>query len=135
MTIGQIAALIAAIAFVILVIYLVIMLFQLAKVFKNLRATVLETTKAVKTLTIDLDKIANQGNNLTGKINDLMDDVNQKSGKLNPFFQSLENFGNSLTRFSNKSNDSQYKKGWKILSPWMAQKVAKGAWKVLRKKK
>lgn len=133
MTLGQVAGLIAALAFVVLVIFLGMMLVQLAKVLKNLQATVEETTKTVKTLTIDVDKIANQGNDLTAKVNVLMDDVNSKIASLNPLFGTLENVGTSLEKMTDKSESSS-KLHLGKLTPKTAGKLAKVAWKIYRKK-
>ena len=111
------------------------MLVQLATVLKKLQATVDETTRIIKTLTIDLDKIAHQGNDLTQKFNDLMVDINAKMTKLNPFFQSIENVGGNLEKATNKVKDqpSTNHRSFKF-SPTLAGKLAKTAWKIYRKK-
>ena len=93
MTGGQIAGLIAAIAFVVLVVYLARTLIQTAKLLQELQETMKETTKMVEVLSKNTDQILDQSTKLVDKTNTLMDDVNSKSSKLNPLFDTVENIG------------------------------------------
>ena len=79
MNLGQIAALIAALAFVALVIYLVVLLVQATRVMKEL-------VKTMQVVTDDADK-------LLEKTNVLVDDVTFKMETLNPLFMTMENLG------------------------------------------
>lgn len=93
MTLGQIAGLIAALAFVALVVYLAKTLISTAKLLNELQDTIKETTKMVEVLSKNTDDIMQQTNQLVDKTNTLMDDVNSKSSKLNPLFDTVENLG------------------------------------------
>src|SRR5699024_12074886 len=73
----QLKDLIDAYAFLLLVIYL-------CRVLARLTSTVSELTKSIKTLTEDADDISEKIEDLLVKTNSLMDDVNQKSSKLDP---------------------------------------------------
>ncbi|MFC6322958.1 DUF948 domain-containing protein [Companilactobacillus baiquanensis] len=93
MTGGQIAGLIAAVAFVALVVYLAMTLIQTAKLLKELQSTMQETTKMVEVLSKNTDELMQQSSQLVDKTNTLMDDVNGKAEKLNPLFDTVENLG------------------------------------------
>ncbi|GKQ42091.1 hypothetical protein RD055328_00140 [Companilactobacillus sp. RD055328] len=79
MNLGQIAALIAALAFAALVIYLIVLLIQATKVMKEL-------VKTVEVVTQEADQ-------LLEKTNVLVDDVSFKMETLNPLFMTVENLG------------------------------------------
>ncbi|NVY97129.1 DUF948 domain-containing protein [Lactobacillus sp. DCY120] len=134
MTLGQIAGLIAALAFVALVVFLVRLLFQLEKIVLKLQTTVEETNHTIATLTADLDQIAHQGDNTISKTNELMDDINGKVGKLDPFFQALENLGNSLAQATDKNNHRSKNQKMMQSAATMASKLALWAFKSYRKK-
>ena len=71
LTFGQLAGLIAALAFLVLVIFLCISLNKLAH-------TITEMNKSINTLTDDADGIAKEVEDLVNKTNTLMNDVNKK---------------------------------------------------------
>ena len=98
LTFGQLAGLIAALAFLVLVIYL-------CRVLARLTSTVSELTKSIKTLTEDADDISEKIEDLLVKTNSLMDDVNQKSSKLDPLFQATTELGKKETDLNQASRN------------------------------
>ena len=77
MTFGQLAGLIAAIAFLILVIFACILLNQLSKTMK-------ETNKSITTLTRDVHYLSQEMEDVLSNTNTLLDDINHKSEQLDP---------------------------------------------------
>lgn len=108
MTGGQIAGLIAAVAFVVLVVYLARTLVQTAKLLQELQETMKETTKMVEILSKNTDQIMDQSTKLVDKTNTLMDDVNSKSAKLNPLFDTVENLGKKSAAATSKEHNSGF---------------------------
>ena len=88
-TFGQIAGLIAAIAFAVLVVFM-------CRVLAHLVQTVKEMNKTVDLLTQDVDKLANNVDRIMDKTNTLMEDVNSKSKKLDPLFQTAAELSEAL---------------------------------------
>ncbi|CAJ1186188.1 methyl-accepting chemotaxis-like protein [Companilactobacillus paralimentarius DSM 13238 = JCM 10415] len=108
MTGGQIAGLIAAVAFVVLVVYLARTLVQTAKLLQELQETMKETTKMVEILSKNTDEIMDQSTKLVDKTNTLMDDVNSKSSKLNPLFDTVENLGKKSAAATSEHHNSGF---------------------------
>ncbi|AUI70736.1 hypothetical protein COSHB9_20790 [Companilactobacillus alimentarius] len=134
MTGGQIAGLIAAVAFVVLVVYLARTLIQTAKLLQELQETMKETTKMVEVLSKNTDQIMNQSTKLVDKTNTLMDDVNSKSSKLNPLFDTVENLGKK----SAAATSQEHKSGFNfqnLLTLGNVATIAKTASKVWPRKK
>ncbi|KRM59195.1 hypothetical protein C5L31_000889 [Secundilactobacillus malefermentans] len=90
MTGGQVAGLIAAVAFLILVIFIGIFLMRMTK-------TLGEVNKSVKTLTGDVDVLSHQAENLMANANELLEDVGEKSVKVDPVFQAAGDLGQSVS--------------------------------------
>lgn len=90
MTFGQLAGLIAAIAFLILVIFACILLKQLSKTMK-------ETNKSITTLTRDVHYLSQEMEDVLSSTNTLLDDINQKSEKLDPAVKAVADVSRSVS--------------------------------------
>ena len=118
MTGGEIAAIIAAVAFAILAFALVYVLIKVAGVVEELNKTVDEANHTLKTITKDTDHLLIEVEGLLNKSNVTLDDVNGKMGMLNPLFKAVGDLGvtvsdlnqssrkltSSITSFTNRPN-------------------------------
>lgn len=82
MTFGELAGLIAAIAFLILVVFLCILVNQLSKTMK-------ETNRSISLLTHDMDNLSKEVEEVLGNTNSLLADINKKSSKLDPAVEAV----------------------------------------------
>lgn len=98
MTVGQIAGLIAAIAFLILVFFIGLFLVRLS-------ATLKETKNSVTVLTNDADALSKEVEVILGNANVLLEDVTQKVATIDPAFQAVADLGSSVS----KLNDATHK--------------------------
>lgn len=98
LTFGQLAGLIAAGAFAVLVIVICIVL-------KHVVKTLEETTKSITTLTEDVNGIAGEVEELVSKTNVLMDDINSKSEKLDPLFDTMAELSESVSDLNTASRN------------------------------
>lgn len=89
-TFGQIAGLIAALAFLILVVFI-------CTVLKHLVTTVKEMNNSIQILTKDANSIAGNVDELLVKTNVLMEDVNHKMGELDPLFKTAAELSESVS--------------------------------------
>lgn len=109
MTGGEIAAIIAAVAFAVLVISLAYVLVKIAKVIDELQTTVDETNNTLKVITKDADHLLIEVEGLLNKSNVTLDDVNGKIGMLDPLFAAIGDLGltvSDLNRSSRKLTSS-----------------------------
>ena len=90
MTAGQIAGLIAAIAFVVLVCFIGMFLSRLGK-------TLEETTKSIEGLSKDVDALTHELENVLGNTNELLEDLNKKSTELDPAVKAIADLGQSAS--------------------------------------
>lgn len=90
MTFGQLAGLIAAIAFLILVIFACILLNQLSKTMK-------ETNKSITTLTRDVHYLSQEMEDVLSNTNTLLDDINHKSEQLDPAVKAVADVSQSVS--------------------------------------
>lgn len=90
MSIGELAGLIAAIAFVVLVIFACLSLSRLSNTLK-------ETNKTITTLTDDVDRLSHQTSELLDQTSTLLDDINSKSREIDPAFQAVAKVGQSVS--------------------------------------
>lgn len=90
MTFGQLAGLIAAIAFLILVIFACIVLNQLSKTMK-------ETNKSITTLTQDVHNLSHEMEDVLSNTNSLLDDINKKTVELDPAVKAVADVGQSVS--------------------------------------
>ena len=94
---GEIAALIAAIAFAVLVLGLCYVLFKIGNVVKELNTTVEEANKTLSTITKDADHLLIEVEGLLNKTNVTLDDVNGKLGLTDPLFKAVGDLGESVS--------------------------------------
>lgn len=93
MTIGEIAGLIAALAFAVLVIFICLNLSKLSKVMTDVRETVRRLNSTIDIVTKDVDNLSIEVEGLLNKANTLVDDVNGKLGKTDPLFTAIGDIG------------------------------------------
>lgn len=90
MTLGQVAGLIAAIAFLILVLFIGYFLVRLSTTLK-------ETNRSINVLTNDADALSKEVEVILSNANELLEDVNQKSATIDPAFQAVADLGTSVS--------------------------------------
>ncbi|GAA3609418.1 DUF948 domain-containing protein [Secundilactobacillus similis] len=90
MTGGQIAGLIAAIAFLVLVVFIGVFLTKMVR-------TLGEVNQSIKTMTDDMDVIAKQTEDILANANTLLDDVNHKVATIDPVFKAAADLGTSVS--------------------------------------
>lgn len=135
---GEIAALIAAIAFAVLVIALIYVLVKVGKVVGELNTTVEEANKSLSTITKDADHLMVEVEGLLNKSNTTLDDVNGKLGLTDPLFQAVGDLGatvsdlNQATRNLTSSLTSVSKRG---AQGGMVKKVGDTAMRMNQKRK
>jgi uncharacterized protein YoxC len=105
MTGGEIAALIAAIAFAVLVLGLVYVLFKVAKMVSELNTTVEEANKSLSTITKDADLLLIEVEGLLNKSNVTLDDVNGKLGLTDPLFKAVGDLGESVSSLNHSTRN------------------------------
>lgn len=105
MTGGEIAALIAAIAFAVLVLGLCYVLFKVANVVKELNTTVEEANKSLSTITKDADQLLIEVEGLLNKSNTTLDDVNGKLGLTDPLFKAVGDLGESVSSLNSSTRN------------------------------
>lgn len=97
MSIGEIAAMIAALAFVVLVVYLVLNLNKLMKVIDDLGETVRRVNTTIDVVTRDVDNLSLEIEGLLNKANTLVEDINGKVSKTDPLFTAIGDLGESVS--------------------------------------
>lgn len=102
-TAGEIAGLIAAIAFAILALVACFVLFKVAGVVGNLNTTVDEVNKSLGTITKDTDHLLIEVEGLLNKSNSTLDDVNGKLGLTNPLFKAVGDLGVSVSSLNDST--------------------------------
>lgn len=105
MTGGEIAAIIAAIAFAALAGALIYVLIKVANVVSELHTTVDQANETLTTLTKNADHLLIEVEGLLNKSNVTLDDVNGKIGMLDPVFRAVGDLGitvQDLNRSSRK---------------------------------
>lgn len=130
MTIGELAGLIAAIAFVILVIFACISLSHVSKVLK-------ETNDSVKVLSDDVDTLSKETEKLLSNTNSLLADLNKKSVKLDPAVQAVADVGQSVSNVNEAVNNfverhEERQNKLSGFSKMATQAVVMGAWRKFR---
>lgn len=98
MTAGQVAGLIAAIAFLILVLFIGAFLMKMVR-------TLSEVNKSVKTMTEDLDVISKHAEDILANANSLLDDVNHKVATIDPVFKAAADLGTSVSELNSATHD------------------------------
>lgn len=81
MTIGELAGIIAALAFVVLVVFICLNLSKLSQILKDVNETVAKLNTTIDVVTKDVDNLSIEVEGLLNKANTLVDDVNGKLSK------------------------------------------------------
>ncbi|WP_180337687.1 DUF948 domain-containing protein [Fructilactobacillus sanfranciscensis] len=92
MTVGQIAGLIAAIAFAVLVIFIGIFLLNLVKALND-------ASRNLDSITIDI-------NDLSDNVSDLIENVNDRIDQIDPVFQAAAEIGTTVTEATKKAKST-----------------------------
>lgn len=138
MTGGEIAGLIAAIAFAVLVVFLVIVLLKVSKVIGELSNTVKEANSSLRVITKDADNLLIEVEGLLNKSNTTLDDVNGKLGKTDPLFQAVGDLGVSVSSLNSSTRnltDRVTGVTKRTTQAGVASKVGKSAVNMNRKRK
>lgn len=97
MTWGQIAALIAAVAFAVLVIFIILALRKVSKILDEVSKIAGEANNSIAVITKDVDNLSIEVEGLLNKTNTLMDDLNGKIAKTDPLFTAIGDIGVSVS--------------------------------------
>ncbi|MHC9532389.1 DUF948 domain-containing protein [Dellaglioa sp. BT-FLS60] len=98
MTGGQIAGLIAAIAFAVLVLFIIFVLMRMMR-------TLGEVNKSISAITDDVDGLSGEVESILVKSNVLLDDVNGKVATIDPLFQAVADLSESVSDLNDASRD------------------------------
>lgn len=118
MTIGEIAGLIAALAFVVLVAFICINLSKLSQIMKEINQTVSKVNVTIDVLTKDVDNLSIEVEGLLNKANTLVDDLNGKLNKTDPLFTAIGDLGETVSDL----NDSTKQMTSNLLSGTLGKK-------------
>lgn len=102
---GEIAAIIAAVAFAVLVVFLVMNLIKLSKIASEIGETVKEANSSIQVITKDVDNLSIEVEGLLNKANSLVDDVNGKLGMTDPLFQAIGDLGTTVSDLNQSSRN------------------------------
>lgn len=105
MTFGQLAALIAAIAFAVLVVFLVLSLMKVSGVLNELKETVSRLNNTIDIVTKDVDNLSIEVEGLLNKANTLVDDINGKVSKTDPLFTAIGDLGETVSDLNNSTKN------------------------------
>lgn len=111
MSLGGIAAIIAALAFVVLVIFLVRVLSQVSKTVEKVETTVTEANTTIDVLTKDVDLLMQQVEGLLVKGNHLLNDINGKVETIDPLFTAVADLSESVSALNTTSRNLAGKVG------------------------
>lgn len=105
MTFGQLAALIAAIAFAVLVVFLVMSLMKVSGILKELKETVSRLNNTIDIVTKDVDNLSIEVEGLLNKANTLVDDINGKVSKTDPLFTAIGDLGETVSDLNDSTRN------------------------------
>jgi len=111
MTGGEIAGLIAAIAFAVLVVFIVKVLLQLSKTLEKVDQTVAEANTTIEVVTKDVDVLSRQVEGLLVKSNELLLDINGKVATIDPLFTAVADLSESVSELNVSSKNIVTKVG------------------------
>lgn len=94
---GEIAALIAALAFAVFAISLAITIYKAGNVVKEVNTTVEELNETITVLTKNTDHLLVEVEGLLNKSNTTLDDLNGKLGLTDPLFKAVGDLGSSVS--------------------------------------
>ncbi len=90
---GEIAGLIAAIAFAVLVVFIILTLRKVTDILGEVEKIAQEANKSLAVITKDVDHLAIEVEGLLNKTNTLVDDLNGKISKTDPLFTAIGDLG------------------------------------------
>lgn len=90
---GEIAGLIAALAFAVLVVFLVLAIRKATKILDDVSKIAEEANSSISIITKDVDNLSIEVEGLLNKTNTLMDDLNGKISKIDPLFTAVGDIG------------------------------------------
>jgi uncharacterized protein YoxC len=90
---GEIAGLIAAIAFAVLVVFIILTLRKVTDILGEVEKIAQEANKSLVVITKDVDHLAIEVEGLLNKTNTLVDDLNGKISKTDPLFTAIGDLG------------------------------------------
>lgn len=129
---GEIAGLIAAIAFAIFSISLAVTIYRAGNVVKEMNTTVEEVNETITVLTKNTDHLLVEVEGLLNKSNTTLDDVNGKLTMTDPLFKAVGDLGESVSDLNYATKkltgqlSNQSKAGARLgMSKKIGEKVAK----------
>lgn len=105
MTLGELAGMIAAIAFVVLVVFICLNLSKLSKVLEEIKDTVNRLNTTIDVVTKDVDNLSIEVEGLLNKANTLVDDVNGKLSKTDPLFVAIGDLGVTVSDLNDSTKN------------------------------
>lgn len=90
---GEIAGLIAAVAFAVLVVFIILALRKVSKILDEVSKIANEANNSISIITKDVDNLSIEVEGLLNKSNTLMDDLNGKIAKTDPLFTAVGDIG------------------------------------------
>lgn len=102
---GEIAGIIAAVAFAILAISLAITIFRAGNVINEVNTTIEEVNKTITVLTKNTDHLLIEVEGLLNKSNTTLNDVNGKLGLTDPLFKAVGDLGLSVSELNNATKN------------------------------
>lgn len=97
MTWGEVAGIIAAVAFAVLVVFIVLLLRQVSKTVKEVVKTVDQVNQTIAILRRDVDGLSVEAQGLLNKSNQLLEDINGKVEMIDPLFEAIGDVGVSVS--------------------------------------
>ncbi|MCI1922753.1 MAG: DUF948 domain-containing protein [Lentilactobacillus buchneri] len=129
MTAGQIAGLIAAIAFLLLVIFIGMFLLKVSR-------TISEVNSSIRSMTSNVDVIAKQTDKIMATSNTLVKDFDEKLNIVTPVFQAAADLGESVSDLNKATHNLTSKvkdTGKKGATAGIAGTVGRTAWNMFAK--
>lgn len=90
---GEIAALIAALAFAVLVVFIILALRKVTDILGEVEKVTKEASNSLAVITKDVDHLSIEVEGLLNKANTLVDDLNGKISKTDPLFTAIGDLG------------------------------------------
>ncbi|WP_320165222.1 DUF948 domain-containing protein [uncultured Trichococcus sp.] len=90
---GEIAALIAALAFAVLVVFIILALRKVTDILGEVEKVTQEANKSLAVIIKDVDHLSIEVEGLLNKANTLVDDLNGKISKTDPLFTAIGDLG------------------------------------------
>ncbi|XJS11488.1 DUF948 domain-containing protein [Aerococcaceae bacterium WGS1372] len=105
MTLGELAGMVAAIAFVVLVVFICLNLSKFSKILEEIKDTVNRLNTTIDVVTKDVDNLSIEVEGLLNKANTLVDDVNGKLSKTDPLFTAIGDLGVTVSDLNDSTKN------------------------------